>query len=119
MSIQQNATQSQNRNWVRACGVSEVTPDLPKAVVAGETPVALVLHDGEYYAIHDVCSHSAVSLSEGEVDGCTVECWLHGSRFDLRTGRPLDPPATRPVPVYPVQIEDGSVYVQVAPRSGR
>jgi 3-phenylpropionate/trans-cinnamate dioxygenase ferredoxin subunit len=60
-----------------------------------------------------------VSLSEGEVEGCTVECWLHGSRFDLRSGKPLDPPATQPVPVYPVRVEDGSVYVEVVPRGGR
>ncbi|WP_327722757.1 non-heme iron oxygenase ferredoxin subunit [Streptomyces sp. NBC_00490] len=82
-------------------------------------PVSLVLTGDEVFAIHDVCSHSAVSLSEGEVDGCTVECWLHGSRFDLRTGKPLDPPATRPVPVYPVRIEGGCVYVDVVPRSDR
>lgn len=80
-------------------------------------PVSLVLTGDEVFAIHDVCSHSAVSLSEGEVDGCTVECWLHGSRFDLRTGKPLDPPATRPVMVYPVRIEGGCVYVDVVPRS--
>jgi 3-phenylpropionate/trans-cinnamate dioxygenase ferredoxin subunit len=60
-----------------------------------------------------------VSLSEGEVEGCTVECWLHGSRFDLRSGKPLDPPATQPVPVYPVRVEDGSVYVEVMLRGGR
>ncbi|MFC9509454.1 Rieske 2Fe-2S domain-containing protein [Streptomyces sp. NPDC057002] len=54
-----------------------------------------------------------------EVDGCTVECWLHASRFGLRTGHPLDPPATRPVPVYPVRIEDGCVYARVEPRSER
>ncbi|MDX2823839.1 nitrite reductase (NAD(P)H) small subunit [Streptomyces ipomoeae] len=54
-----------------------------------------------------------------EAEGCAVECRLHGSRFDLRTGHPLDPPATRPVPVYPVQIEDGCVYAHVAPRSER
>ena len=51
--------------------------------------------------------------SEGEVDGCEIECWLHGSRFDLRTGRPLSLPATEPVPVHPVKLEDGKVLVDV------
>ncbi len=52
--------------------------------------MSLVVAEQEVFAIHDVCSHSAVSLSEGEVDGCTVMCWLHDSRFDLCTGEPLD-----------------------------
>ena len=49
--------------------------------------------------------------SEGEIDDCTLECWLHGSRFDLRTGEPTGLPATEPVPVYPVEIHDGWIYV--------
>ncbi|MER5756756.1 non-heme iron oxygenase ferredoxin subunit [Streptomyces sp. NPDC002088] len=91
--------------------------DVPRRFEVEGVPVSLVLTGDELFAIHDVCSHSAVSLSEGEVEGCTVKCWLHGSRFDLRTGKPLDPPAPRPVPVYPVRIEDGCVYVDVVPRS--
>ncbi|CAM3651891.1 non-heme iron oxygenase ferredoxin subunit [Occultella aeris] len=76
--------------------------------------VALVrAEDGEYYAINDICSHGQVSLSEGEVDGTTVECWLHGSTFDLRTGKPLSLPATRPVPVYPVSYDGDNVLVDV------
>ena len=55
-----------------------------------------------------------MALSEGEVDGCTLECWLHGSRFDLRTGKPTGPPASVAVPVYPVQVTDGDVLVDVS-----
>ncbi len=51
--------------------------------------------------------------------GYTYLCEFHASRYDLRTGHPLDPPATRPVPVYPVQIEDGCVYALVVPRGER
>ena len=75
--------------------------------------VAVVLHDDDVYAIHDECSHAAIPLSEGEVDGCEIECWLHGSRFDLRTGKPSGPPATEPVPTYPVRVEGGDVLVDV------
>ncbi|GAB2975741.1 MAG TPA: non-heme iron oxygenase ferredoxin subunit [Actinotalea caeni] len=76
--------------------------------------VALVrAEDGEYYAINDVCSHGQVSLSEGEVEGTTLECWLHGSTFDLRTGRPTGLPATRPVPTYPVTYDGDDVLVDV------
>ena len=76
-------------------------------------PVAIVRSDGEVYAIHDVCSHANVALSEGEIEGRTLECWLHGSRFDLVTGAPTGLPATQPVPVYPVKIEGDDVYVAV------
>jgi 3-phenylpropionate/trans-cinnamate dioxygenase ferredoxin component len=80
----------------------------------GPVPVAVVrAEDGELYAINDVCSHGAVSLSDGEVEGATIECWLHGSKFDLRTGVPTGLPATRPVPVYPVTVDGERVLVDV------
>ena len=68
---------------------------------------------GGLHAISDVCSHGQVSLSDGEIEGRTVECWLHGSRFDLRTGKPLSPPAVRPVPVYPLTVDGERVLVDV------
>ena len=81
---------------------------------SGPVEVAIVRdEDGELHAISDICSHGAVSLSDGEVEGCTVECWLHGSRFDLRTGKPLSPPAVHPVPVYPLTVDGEQVLVDV------
>ena len=81
---------------------------------AGPVEVAVVRDEsGDWHAISDVCSHGAVSLSDGEVEDCTVECWLHGSKFDLRTGEPLSPPAVRPVPVYPVTVDGERVLVDV------
>ena len=68
----------------------------------------------EVFAIGDRCSHAEASLSEGEVFDHEVECPRHGSTFDLRTGKPQSLPATKPVPTYLVQIEDGNVYVEVA-----
>jgi 3-phenylpropionate/trans-cinnamate dioxygenase ferredoxin subunit len=74
--------------------------------------------DDQFYAVRDECSHAAVALSEGEVDGCTLECWLHGSRFDLRTGEPSGLPATEPVAIFPVEIRDGDIYVSTTPSNG-
>ena len=91
--------------------VVDGTPaDVPPAgvisVVVDGTPVAVVRDsDGGFHALRDICSHADVALSEGEVDGCTLECWLHGSRFDVRTGEPSGPPASRPVPVYRVTLD--------------
>ena len=74
--------------------------------------------DDQFYAVRDECSHAAVALSEGEVDGCALECWLHGSRFDLRTGEPSGLPATEPVATFPVEIRDGDIYVSTTPSNG-
>ena len=89
------------------------------SVEVGDVEVAVVhADDDNFYAVRDECSHAAVALSEGEVDGCTLECWLHGSRFDLRTGTPTGLPATVPVPVYPVEIRDGFLFVSLTPKTG-
>ncbi len=74
--------------------------------------------DDRFYAVRDECSHASIALSEGEVDGCTLECWLHGSRFDLRTGEPSGLPATDPVAAFPVEIRDGDIYVSSTPSNG-
>ena len=74
--------------------------------------------DDQFYAVRDECSHASVALSEGEIDGCTLECWLHGSRFDLRTGEPTGLPATEPVATFPVEIRDGDIYVSATPSNG-
>jgi 3-phenylpropionate/trans-cinnamate dioxygenase ferredoxin subunit len=99
--------------FTRVCALSDVPDDEALAVELGGEPVAIVRARGEVFAIRDVCSHAEVPLSEGEVDGCTIECWLHGSRFDLRTGKPTGMPATEPVPVYPVKIEGDDVLVAI------
>ena len=97
--------------FVRACALSELPAEGALGVEIDGTPVAVVRAGGDVFALHDVCSHEEVALSEGDVYDCTLECWLHGSCFDLRTGKPTSPPATRPVPTYPVKIEGGDVYV--------
>jgi 3-phenylpropionate/trans-cinnamate dioxygenase ferredoxin subunit len=103
--------------FVRACSLADVPDGGAVRVVLDGVPVAIVRSDGEVYAIHDVCSHANVALSEGEVEGRTIECWLHGSRFDLVSGRPTGLPATQPVPVYPVKTEGDDVYVALQKES--
>lgn len=104
------------REFVRVCAISEVPEEGAISVVVDDRPIAVVRSQGRVYAIEDVCSHENVALSEGEVEDATIECWLHGSRFDLATGRAIGPPATQPVPVYPVKVEDGDVYVALRRR---
>jgi 3-phenylpropionate/trans-cinnamate dioxygenase ferredoxin subunit len=99
--------------WVPACRLDDIPDGEAVRVELGAEPVCLVRTEGDVYAIHDVCSHAEVPLSEGEVEGTTVECWLHGSRFDLRTGKPTGLPATEPVPVYDTKIEGDTVLVEI------
>jgi 3-phenylpropionate/trans-cinnamate dioxygenase ferredoxin component len=97
----------------RLCALAELVTDVPLRVELAELDVAVILAGEEVFAIEDVCSHADFPLSDGEVDGCTLECALHGSRFDLRTGRPTGPPATQPVPVFATSIVDGDVYADL------
>ena len=97
-----------------AARLADLDPGTPVRVVLSGVAVALVrTESGEVHAVGDTCSHADVSLAEGEVEDCSIECWLHGSRFDLVTGNPLALPAIRPVPVYPVTLHDGDVLVDV------
>ena len=101
-----------------ACQSSDVAEESALRVeLSGETgtvAVAIVRDsDGDLHAISDECSHQAVSLSQGEVEGCLIECWLHGAQFDLRTGQPTSLPATKPISVYPLVIQGNDVLVDV------
>ncbi|HVC69770.1 MAG TPA: non-heme iron oxygenase ferredoxin subunit [Acidimicrobiales bacterium] len=81
----------------------------------GPHRIALVRIEDDFYAIGDTCSHEDYSLSEGDVltEECEIECWKHGSTFDLRTGEPQTLPATKAVPVYVVRLEGDDVMVEL------
>ncbi len=100
-------------SFVRVCATSDVAPDTALAVTVDDVAVAVVRDGDDWYAVYDECSHAAIALSEGEVEGNQIECWLHGSRFDLRTGKPTNLPATEPVAIYPVRVEGDDVLVDV------
>ena len=97
----------------RAAALSDIPENGTLAVEIDGVEVALVRTSEEVFAIHDECSHASIALSEGEVEGCEIECWLHGSMFDLRTGKPTNLPATEPVPIYPCRVDGDEVYVDV------
>ncbi|WP_405147867.1 non-heme iron oxygenase ferredoxin subunit [Sphaerisporangium sp. NBC_01403] len=99
--------------FVKVCSLTDIPDEGVVGVEVEGKPVALVRKDGEVFALHDVCSHAEVRLSEGEVYDDTLECWLHGSCFDIRSGKPTGPPATRPVPVYRVKLEGDDVLVSL------
>lgn len=100
-------------NVHRACALSDLPEEGAIRVELAGQPLCIARSRGEVFAIADVCSHADVALSEGDVEDGTIECWLHGSRFDLRSGKPTGLPATRPVPTFPVTIKGGDVLVEL------
>ncbi len=100
---------------IEICRVQELPPGERKLVEWEDLEIGVFNCKGELLAIEDRCSHDNGDLVEGEFDpgACTVECPRHGSRFDLRSGRPITLPAYVPVDTFPVVVEDGIVKVEV------
>jgi 3-phenylpropionate/trans-cinnamate dioxygenase ferredoxin subunit len=105
----------EENDFVRVCTVQDL-PEVGavKADFDGRPVTIARDSSGDVHAFDDTCTHENVSLSEGELDGTTIECWLHGSRFDMITGRPTGLPATKPVTVHTVKVEGDDVYVALA-----
>jgi 3-phenylpropionate/trans-cinnamate dioxygenase ferredoxin component len=97
------------------CPVEELPPGATRIVEWEDLEIGVFNCAGEILAIEDRCSHDNGTLAEGEVDeqDCTVECPRHGSRFDLRTGKPLTLPAYVPVDTFPVLVEDDMIKLEV------
>ena len=101
-------------DWTRATASDDLAQDEPKTVVVDDTPVLLVRHRKHVHAMHDRCSHRGCSLGElGELDGETIECGCHGSRFSLRDGSIERGPATAPQPSYEVREREGDVEIRL------
>ena len=97
------------------CKFDELAPNSSTAFVVDGKHVAIIRIGDDVYAIGDTCSHADLSLSEGEVwaEEKSIECWRHGSRFDILTGEPITLPATVPIPVFVARVVDGNVEVDV------
>jgi 3-phenylpropionate/trans-cinnamate dioxygenase ferredoxin subunit len=100
----------------RVCALSDLDEDKPFAVEVGDVPVVLIRQGDEVHALRDECTHAELALSDGEVTHKGIECFLHGSCFDLRTGAPSSLPATEPVDVFAVRVSEEDVHVDVGNR---
>lgn len=108
-----------DERWTTAGRIGDLAEGDAMVLRSAGCPVrALFLAEGDYYAIDDVCSHGKSSLSEGFVEGTSVECVLHGALFDLPTGKALTMPATVPMATYPVRVSDGEILVRDRPHEG-
>ena len=99
---------------VRVVAVDDVERGTLRACRAGGVPICLArVGDGTFYAVEDACSHERTPLSDGDLVDHAVECPLHGARFDLRTGEPIELPATERIRRFDVTVADGSVFIDV------
>ncbi|MDW5615145.1 bifunctional 3-phenylpropionate/cinnamic acid dioxygenase ferredoxin subunit [Mycolicibacterium sp. D5.8-2] len=102
--------------WYDVCAVSELAPGTAR-VLHVDPPVAVFLVDDEYFATDDTCTHAQSSLADGFIEGQTVECEFHFAKFCLRTGAALTPPAVVPLAIYPVEVSNGMVRVDLSGRA--
>jgi 3-phenylpropionate/trans-cinnamate dioxygenase ferredoxin component len=100
--------------WEQIAKLDDITEHSTVRTELGGEPICVVRLPGEeVYAVHDTCSHQEYSLAEGFVEDHEIECALHGSMFNLKTGNPDSLPATKPIPTYAAKVDDGVVYVDV------
>jgi 3-phenylpropionate/trans-cinnamate dioxygenase ferredoxin subunit len=83
----------------------------PVAIDVNGVPVCVARVGDEVFAVEDTCTHAEASLSEGEINGTKIECWLHGAEFDLRTGEALTPPATSALKTFKVELNGNQVVI--------
>lgn len=100
--------------WHRAGKLEDIWEGAPLAVELAGKPIALYRFGEDICAVGDICPHQAdVKLSDGYLDGDTIECPMHQSCFNVRTGHVLSPPAREDIPVFAIRIEDGQVMVEI------
>ncbi len=105
-----------NETWTFVCATSDLLPGEMKSTWDEVTAVPILVFnlDGQLFALEDKCSHEDFELSAGGFDPVTasVECVLHGARFDIRDGKALCAPAYSPVTKFPVKLEHGGVWTR-------
>lgn len=98
---------------IKISSCNDIKPDQTKKFIINDTPILVINLNQSFYAIHDLCTHEDSSLSLGCLKGEYVDCTLHGSRFNVITGIPIDEPATEAVQTYPVSVIDNVIYIEI------
>ena len=102
-----------SEEFVKVASKVEIQPSCMKKVRISDEDICIANVEGKFYAIGNVCSHQGGPLANGNLKGFEVECPWHGSKFDLRTGEVIKPPAVRPVPTYEVKTDDSNVLIRI------
>jgi naphthalene 1,2-dioxygenase ferredoxin component len=99
--------------WVRAAARSDLAEGEVLGIEVAGHSIALYDVDGRIFATDNICTHAYARLSDGWLDGGLIECPLHAARFDVQTGKVLDPPATEDLKTYPVRVVDDVIQVKL------
>lgn len=99
--------------WVKVVKTSEVAEGQIRSFTASGKKIAIANVGGKFLAVDDTCTHLHCSLGEGMIVGGQVECSCHGARFDLATGEVRALPATTPIRVYKLKVEDGEILTEI------
>lgn len=101
-----------DENWVEVAKVGDLDDEEAIRVEVNGKPVALYFVEGTYYATDDLCTHEDANLSEGYIDGTTIECPLHQGVFCLKTGKALQAPAEKDVSILAIKVMDSKIFIQ-------
>jgi naphthalene 1,2-dioxygenase ferredoxin component len=104
---------SGDAGWVRAAARSDLAEGEVIGVEVAGNSIALYETDGQLFATDNICTHAYACLSDGWLDGEVIECPLHAARFDIRSGKVLDPPATEDLKTYPVRVVDDEIQIRL------
>lgn len=97
--------------YVAVAGTDAIAPGKFLKVVVDNQAFIVANVDGRFYAVEDNCSHEDYPLSYGCLDGDRIKCSLHGSRFSLKTGAPMDEPADEPIRTYRLVVAEGQIWI--------
>lgn len=103
--------------YVRVCRSGQVTDDMVRRFFANGVEVAVSRWEGDVYITSNYCTHLDCMLSSGKISDDGLVCSCHGSVFDLETGEPISPPATKPIRLYPSREENGEIFVGLDPEA--
>lgn len=104
---------TQQKNWVKAIPADSLPVNDAMRFEHNGACIAIFNLDQKFYATSGICTHAQAFLSEGYIDGQTVECPLHQGLFHIPTGMPLSPPVTERLKTYETKVEGGYVHVLV------
>ena len=99
-------------DFVKVAETEDIQVSQMMAVEVNDEKICLANVNGKYYAIGNVCTHMGGPLAEGKLEDYIVQCPWHGSRFDIRSGKVVRPPAMKPEPIYEVKVESNDVLIK-------
>lgn len=100
----------------RIAAVGEIEANANRAFDVDGVSVLLCNTKDGFFAVENVCSHQLTELEGGKIRGCFIFCPLHGQRFDLRDGKPIGQLTDKPIKTFPVTVENGEIFVRLAPQ---